>query len=224
MPGIEFPTHHACRALSEGLSHVAPDLLGRGRSRRLRAGETLYREGDPTETAYLVSRGRVRTLAAGRIESFGEGEMVGELCFCAVRARQETATATQLTEVIELAPAQLLAALRRNEAFARGLLEWYCERLGEARQLAGEGQLAPAEARVGRRLLELALAEGIPDGTARILTRRPTHAEIARSALVSRERASKVLSSLRAQGLVNYGRRGPLRVLVPVLRARLQRM
>ncbi len=71
---------------------------------------------------------------------------------------------------------------------------------------------------------QLALAEGIPDGTARILTRRPTHAEIARSALVSRERASKALSSLRAQGAVSYGRRGPLRVLVPKLQARLQRM
>jgi CRP-like cAMP-binding protein len=203
---------------------VAPDLLSRGRPRKLRAGETLYREGEATETAFVVSRGRVRTLASGRIESFGEGELVGELCFCGVRARQETATATQSTEVVELAPAQLIATLRGNEAFARGLLEWYCERLGNARQLAGEGQLASAEARVGRRLLELALAEGIPDGTARILTRRPTHAEIARSALVSRERASKALSSLRTQGAVSYGRRGPLRVLVPKLQARLQRM
>src|SRR5512140_752014 len=115
MHAIDLPSHQACRALTEGLSHVAPDLLGRGRARRLRAGETLYREGEATGSAWVVSRGRVRTLASGRIESFGEGELVGELCFCSVRARQETATATQLTEVIEFAPGQLLAAMRRSE-------------------------------------------------------------------------------------------------------------
>ncbi|MGE5047430.1 MAG: Crp/Fnr family transcriptional regulator [Deltaproteobacteria bacterium] len=219
---MDLPHHQACRGLTEALNAMAPELPRMGRKRTLRAGEALYRTGDPTETAFLIVRGRIRAVAPGRLDSYGPGELVGELCFCAVRARQEAASATQATDVVELGPAQLVAAARRNEAFANGLLEWYCHRLGEARQLAGEAQLAPAEARVARRLLELALSEGIADGAARILVRRPTHVELARAALVSRERTSKVLSALRARGDISYGRTGPLRVLPERLRLRVR--
>ena len=221
---LAFPTHQACRSLTEGVAQVATELCRSVRARRLRAGETLYREGGPTQTAFLVVRGRVRTLAAGRIESFGEGELVGELCFCAVRARQETAVALQATEVAELSPADLLRAVRSDEVLARNLLSSLCDRLGAARALAGEEQLAPAPARLGRRLLALAAAEGVRDGAAFVVVRRPTHAELSRAALISRERASKVLALLRREGCVEYGRTGPLRVVPARLRAWLQRL
>lgn len=224
MPGPDLRRHQACRGLTEAIAQAAGELSRAGRRRKLKAGEQLYGEGGSTESAFLLTSGRLRTLGRGRIESYGPGELVGELCFCAVRARQETAVATQACEVIELSATQLLRALRNSEALAKGLLEWYCERLGEARALAGEAQLASAAARVARRVLELAAAEGIVDGEARVLVRRPTHAELGRGALVSRERVSAVLADLRSRGLVAYGRTGPLRVLLDKLRAELPRL
>jgi hypothetical protein len=91
-----------------------------------------------------------------------------------------------------VSPADLLRAIRRDETLARNLLSTPCDKLGAARALAGEEQLAPAPARIARRLLALAAGEGLRDGDALILARRPTHAELSRAALVSRERASKV--------------------------------
>jgi len=84
------------------LRHLPPEevenLLPYVRSRRLMAGETLFRAGDPGDALYIVARGGVEILAAPsavpheapRIAELGEGSAFGEMALLSGGPRTAT--------------------------------------------------------------------------------------------------------------------------------------
>jgi zinc transporter ZupT len=127
------------------LRHMPPqaieDLLTTVRTRRLAAGEVLFRADDPGDALFIVAKGRVQIKGdSGRaIAELGEGETFGEMALLSGGAR--TATAVPLTNV--------------------DLLE--IDRVDFDRMLANDGQLAGALQRLSHDRALRNLSEGVPN-------------------------------------------------------------
>jgi len=190
--------------------------LGRGIT--LSAGETLYREGDEVESAYLVASGLLAlAVGSGRgrervVDLAGPGDVVGALSGHQVRYL-DTATAlgpdTRVVAV-PLGPGSDAARDLVDRAAARRL-----ERLTE--QLEEEG--APVAARVATAFARLAerFGQEVADGMVR-LTLPLTHDTLAGLVGAARETTSAAVQQLRRAGLI-AGTRGRYLVLPRALRA-----
>ncbi len=109
----------------------------------LGAGEALYREGDPSDAAYVVVSGRVRVLTrddegdwAEPIAEIGAGELVGELALLDDAPRTATVVAARHTELARLSrqdfeelvssrPPAMLAVVRTIVARSRDARDTY---------------------------------------------------------------------------------------------------
>lgn len=100
-------------------------LAGRVTEREIKSGETLFSEGEPAESLYIVSSGRMRAvLANGAIAGdIGRGEPIGEIGLLAGENRGATVYAVRdsmllcirredLSEIIHLYPQSLLEVTR----------------------------------------------------------------------------------------------------------------
>src|SRR5262249_12846728 len=117
------------------------DLLPAVRTRRLAAGEVLFRAGDPGDALFIVDKGRVqiKTESGSSIAELGDGEAFGEMALLSSGAR--TATAVPLTDV--------------------ELLE--IDRGDFDRMLANDAQLASAVQRLSHDRALKNLSEGVPN-------------------------------------------------------------
>jgi hypothetical protein len=88
-----------CHLLRHLPAQSIEDLLPTVRTRRLAAGEVLFRAGDPGDALFIVAKGRVQVQAeAGTsIAELNAGEAFGEMALLSGGAR--TATAVPLVDV-----------------------------------------------------------------------------------------------------------------------------
>lgn len=90
------------------LRHLPPEaieeILPCIRMRQLRAGETLFRAGDPGDALYIVSAGRVEVLdGSGRsIARLGEGHAFGEMALLTGSPRTATVRAVADTDLLAI--------------------------------------------------------------------------------------------------------------------------
>jgi CRP-like cAMP-binding protein len=121
--------------------------------RRFKVGETLIRENDIGETAYIIQKGRVRiTKEVGgksvQLAMIGPGGTVGEMSMIEDSPRSATATAIEATETDEIHHDDFYEALRSDPEVTVMLLKPIFERLREANatilRLSAEGGAAEA--------------------------------------------------------------------------------
>ena len=83
---------------------------------QLRAGATLFEEGEPGDAAYLVATGRLRVTQAGRdgrveeIGDVGRGELVGEMSLVDGEPRTASVDAVRDTHLIRFSRDRLRGA------------------------------------------------------------------------------------------------------------------
>jgi zinc transporter ZupT len=130
-----------CDLLRHLPAQAIEDLLPTVRTRRLAAGEVLFRAGDPGNALFVVANGRVQIKAesGSSIAELGEGEAFGEMALLSGGAR--TATAVPLVDV--------------------ELLE--IDRSDFDRMLANDGQLAGAVQRLSHDRALKNLSKGVPN-------------------------------------------------------------
>jgi CRP-like cAMP-binding protein/ABC-type transporter Mla MlaB component len=113
------------------LAGLDPDQVARVRAllepRELGLGEILFREGDPGDHLYVLTRGTVTILANGerkaqRIGTFEPGVIFGEMAMLDGAARSATAVADQPATVYGLATSGLEELRARDPALASRLL------------------------------------------------------------------------------------------------------
>jgi CRP-like cAMP-binding protein len=98
-------------------------------SRRLLAeGETLFRQGDPADTAYIVESGRIRIRGLRKgvqleLAELGPGELFGELALIDSGPRTADATALEPTTLYVVTRAQLVDRMERAEPMLALLLQ-----------------------------------------------------------------------------------------------------
>jgi len=180
--------------------------------RRFEAGEAVFREGDDSNTCYVVRSGHaraVRSSADGRtitLASFGPGDIFGELAMFDDEQRSATVEAVEAVEAIALLGGDMRRLLREHPDIAVKLVGAVVRRLRAANERLARQSFQTVQSRVAQvvsQLVAQAREEG-PDGRSVLLT--VTQNDIAQLAGSSRESASRFLAVLERAGVVSQGR------------------
>jgi CRP/FNR family transcriptional regulator len=200
----------------EDLAQVAEVAL----PRRFGAGETVFREGDASDTCYVIRRGHVRAVREhgdGRsitLAQFGPGDFFGELAMFDDERRSATIETLEDTDALAILGPDMRRLLREHPQIAVKLLSALGRRLRETNERLARQSFQTVQSRVAAVLAELvetARAEGAGDGE---VTINATQAELAQLAGSSRESASRFLAVLERAGIITQGR-GRLVVIDP---------
>jgi uncharacterized membrane protein len=127
-----------CSRLDETERKSLEQLL---QSRRFRAGESVFRAGDPAQCMYFVKSGHLHILLdihGGErlvVAKIGSGEMLGELSFFDRQPRLSSAEVVEDAELLECSYPTLLEFLTRHPHAAWDMLSAMGQRLRKADEL-----------------------------------------------------------------------------------------
>jgi CRP/FNR family transcriptional regulator, cyclic AMP receptor protein len=188
--------------------------------REFAAGEMVFREGDRSDTCYVMRHGRVRAIREhtdGRtitLATFGPGEIFGELAIFDDERRSATIEALEASEAAAILGGDMRRLLRAHPDIAVKLLAALGRRLRETNERLSRQSFQTVQSRVASALMELvaaARADGAGDTDVLITA---TQSELAQLAGSSRESASRFLAVLERAGIITQGR-GKLTVHTP---------
>ncbi|HEX2411600.1 MAG TPA: Crp/Fnr family transcriptional regulator [Solirubrobacteraceae bacterium] len=180
--------------------------------RRFSAGEAVFREGDDSDTCYIVRSGHARAIREhpdGRqitLATFGPGDIFGELAMFDDERRSATVEATDDLEVLGILGGDMRRLLRRHPDMAVKLVISLGRRLRAANERLASQSFQTVQSRVAAvlgQLVEQAKAEGATDRDVRVVA---TQADVAKLAGSSRESASRFLAVLERAGVISQGR------------------
>ncbi|HLW47389.1 MAG TPA: Crp/Fnr family transcriptional regulator [bacterium] len=197
------------------------------RRRRYRAGEPVFREGDPGTALYVVETGEVKVLLGGSegkevvLALLGPGEFFGELALLDGEPRSADAVATAAGELLVLPREDFLRFLREVPAVAVNLLASLSRRFRRTDRLVHDAAFSDVRTRVTRLLVELAETRGKPGQGGVVIGPRLTQGDLASMVGATRESINKCLRSYTAQGLVRHERGRLVLLNVDRLRAQL---
>jgi CRP/FNR family transcriptional regulator len=176
------------------------------------AGEMVFREGDSSDTCYVMRSGRVRALREhtdGRtitLATFGPGDIFGELAMFDDERRSATIEALEATETAAILGSDMRRLLRAHPEIAVKLLAALGRRLRETNERLTRQSFQTVQSRVASALLELvSTAQGEGAGDSDVLI-TATQSELAQLAGSSRESASRFLAVLERAGVITQGR------------------
>jgi CRP-like cAMP-binding protein len=180
--------------------------------RRFAAGEVIFREGDASNTCYLVRSGHARALREhgdGRqlaLATFGPGDIFGELAMFDDEVRSATVEAVEPLEVLAILGPDMRRLMAHRPQLAIALAASLSRRLRATNERLASQSFQTVQSRVANvlgELVERARAEGAPSGDVSITA---TQAEVAQLAGSSRESASRFLAVLERAGVISQGR------------------
>ena len=180
--------------------------------RRFGANEVVFREGDESNTCYVVRSGHARAVrehADGRqiaLATFGPGDIFGELAMFDDERRSATVEAIEEVDAIAILGADMRRLLREHADISYKLVIALGRRLRETNERLARQSFQTVQSRVAgviAQLVEQARAEGADDGDVLVIC---TQAEVAQLAGSSRESASRFLAVLERAGIVSQGR------------------
>jgi CRP/FNR family transcriptional regulator len=180
--------------------------------RRFAAGEVVFREGDDSDTCYVVRSGHARAVREhpdGRqitLATFGPGDIFGELAMFGDERRSATVEATDDLEVLGILGDDMRGLLRRFPDIAVKLVIALGRRLRAANERLARQSFQTVQSRVAAvlaQLVEQARAEGAGEREVPVVA---TQADVAKLAGSSRESASRFLAVLERAGVISQGR------------------
>jgi CRP/FNR family transcriptional regulator len=190
------------------LERVAEVAVPRGFTPR----HVVFREGDDSDTCYVVRSGHARALREhpdGRqitLAQFGPGDIFGELAMFDDELRSATVEAIDDLQTVAILGSDMRGLLRRHPDIAVKLTIALGRRLREANERLARQSFQTVQSRVATvlaQLVEQARAEGAPEGECLVVA---TQAELAQLAGSSRESASRFLAVLERAGVISQGR------------------
>ena len=180
--------------------------------RSFRAGQVVFREGDASDTCYVVRRGRARAVRAhsdGRsitLANFGPGDIFGELAMFDDERRSATVETLDDTEAIAILGRDMRRLLREHADIAVKLIAALGRRLRETNERLTRQSFQTVQSRVASVLVALVAAERAEGAADREVLITATQADLAQLAGSSRESASRFLAVLERAGIIAQGR------------------
>ena len=192
----------------EDLRHVADVTV----PRRFAAGESVFREGDDSDTCYVVHAGHARAIREhpdGRqitLAIFGPGDIFGELAMFDDERRSATVEATDELELLGILGGDMRRLMRQHPDIAVKLVISLGRRLRAANERLASQSFQTVQSRVAavlEQLVEQARSEGADERDVQVVA---TQADLAKLAGSSRESASRFLAVLERAGVISQGR------------------
>jgi len=200
------PTFEALGA--DELAHVAEVAVPRG----YEPGQVVFREGDQSDTCYVVKRGHARAIrehADGRaitLANFGPGDIFGELAMFEDEKRSATVETLDAVEAVAILGADMRRLMREHPGIAVGVVVSLGRRLRAMNERVASQSFQTVQSRVATVLTQL-VAEAQEEGAGeREVLVVATQADVAKLAGSSRESASRFLAVLERAGVIEQGR------------------
>jgi len=194
------------------LERVAQLAVPRG----FEAGQVVFREGDSSDTCYIVHVGHVRVVRRhgdGRtitLATFGPGEIFGELALFEDERRSATVEALEETNAVAVLGPDMRRLMSEHPQIATRLLVALARRLRESNERLARRSFQTVQGRVASALSEMvaqARLQSPPASSAqRDVEISATQADVAKIAGSSRESASRFLAVLERAGVISQGR------------------
>ena len=180
--------------------------------RRFTPGQVIFREGDESDTCYVVSSGHARALREhgdGRtiaLARFGPGDIFGELAMFDDEKRSATVEALDDLHALAILGHDMRRLLREHPDIAVKLVTALGRRLRAANERLARQSFQTVQSRVASVLISLIDQQRKEGGAERDVLVTATQAELAQLAGSSRESASRFLAVLERAGVVTQGR------------------
>jgi CRP-like cAMP-binding protein len=180
--------------------------------RKFEPGQAVFREGDQSDTCYIVREGHARAVRShgdGRtitLATFGPGDIFGELAMFEDERRSATVEAIEPISVVAVLGPDMRRLMIEHPEISTRLVVALGRRLREMNERLSRQSFQTVQSRVAVVLSELVaqeLAEGA-DGRDVLVT--ATQADLAQLAGSSRESASRFLAVLERAGVISQGR------------------
>jgi CRP/FNR family transcriptional regulator, cyclic AMP receptor protein len=176
--------------------------------RRYRAGEVIFRKGEPGESMMVIASGQVKISMSGLdgkeavLAILGAGEIIGEMAILDEKPRSADAIALAPSELMLLNRRDFVPFLEREPGLALRLLAMTSDRLRRTSALLAERTLRHLPGRLAKALLELGKCdEGHCPPGARV--ELPISQKTFASLLgTSRETLNKQLHAWQSEGLI----------------------
>jgi CRP/FNR family transcriptional regulator len=188
--------------------------------REFEPGHVVFREGDASDTCYIVRTGHARAVRQHRdgrsitLANFGPGDIFGELAMFEDERRSATVEALERTSVIAVLGPDMRRLMGQHPDITMRLVIALGRRLRESNERLARQSFQTVQSRVATVLRELAAqarAETAQGGDVLVTA---TQADLAQLAGSSRESASRFLAVLERAGVITQ-RRGRLVVHDP---------
>jgi CRP/FNR family transcriptional regulator len=180
--------------------------------RSFESGQAVFREGDQSDTCYIVREGRaraIRTHGDGRsitLATFGPGDIFGELAMFEDERRSATVEAIDPISVVAVLGPDMRRLMTEHPEISTRLVIALGRRLRETNERLTRQSFQTVQSRVAVVLSEL-VAEALANGAAeRDVLVTATQADLAQLAGSSRESASRFLAVLERAGVISQGR------------------
>jgi CRP-like cAMP-binding protein len=180
--------------------------------REFEPGQVVFREGDSSDTCYIVRSGRARAVrehSDGRtitLATFGPGDIFGELAMFEDERRSATVEAVEATAAVAVLGPDMRRLMNEHPGIATRLVIALGRRLRESNERLSRQSFQTVQSRVAvvlRDLVQQEIAAGA--GPTEVLL-TATQADLAQLAGSSRESASRFLAVLERAGVVSQGR------------------
>jgi CRP/FNR family transcriptional regulator len=174
-------------------------------------GEAVFREGDASDTCYIVRAGHARAIrehADGRqitLATFGPGDIFGELAMFDDERRSATVEAIDDLDALAILGHDMRRLMAEHAEIAVKLAVSLVRRLRNANERLARQSFQTVQSRVAAVLAQLvdqAVGEGAGPRDVQITA---TQADLAKLAGSSRESASRFLAVLERAGVISQG-------------------
>lgn len=176
------------------------------------SGQVVFREGDASDTCYIVRSGHARAVREhgdGKtitLATFGSGDIFGELAMFEDELRSATVEAISPTEVVAILGSDMRGLMRRHPDISIRLVVAVARRLRETNERLAKQSFQTVQSRVAVVLKDL-VAQAVADGgSGEEVLVTATQADLAKLAGSSRESASRFLAVLERAGVISQGR------------------
>ena len=180
--------------------------------RAFEPGQAVFREGDASDTCYVVRDGHARAISThpdGRtitLATFGPGDIFGELAMFEDERRSATVEAIEPISVVGVLGPDMRRLMVEHPEIATKLVIALGRRLREMNERLSRQSFQTVQSRVAGVLSDLVREEiASGKGEADVLV-TATQADLAQLAGSSRESASRFLAVLERAGVISQGR------------------
>jgi CRP/FNR family transcriptional regulator, cyclic AMP receptor protein len=176
------------------------------------AGAVVFREGDDSDTCYIVRSGMARAIrehSDGRsitLANFVPGDIFGELAMFGSERRSATVDTLENTEVVAILGGDMRRLMGEHPEITIKLISALAQRLRATNERLARQSFQTVQSRVAAvlaQLVQAARADGAGEGDVMITS---TQASVAQLAGSSRESASRFLAVLERAGIITQGR------------------